>query len=186
MSGPGGIASARALLESPPDVADLALGLRTDVVVYYHVRRAPGVVCVGGGGVPAARVTAAHPKSGPGRAPAGALRNPKTPIPPSHTHWHKFTHITHSQQMLTNTPQCTHTLTNAPTPQVPNEGAVLFRDRFEGWAGRGRVRVEVTTRGFGDAFDGDSLLIYDPDTTAAIILSASRVLLWGWGVGEGG
>jgi hypothetical protein len=33
------------------------------------------------------------------------------------------------------------------------------------------VRVEVTTRGFADAFDGDMTLIYNPDTTAAIILS---------------
>jgi hypothetical protein len=55
--------------------------------------------------------------------------------------------------------------------QVPNEAAACFRDRFAGWAARGPVRVVVTTRGFGDAFDGDELLVYDPDTTAAVILS---------------
>lgn len=37
-SGAAGIAAARALLESPPDVAGLALPLRRDVVVYYWVR----------------------------------------------------------------------------------------------------------------------------------------------------
>jgi hypothetical protein len=55
-------------------------------------------------------------------------------------------------------------------PQVPNEAAVCFRERFEAWKELGNVRVEVTTRGFGDAFDGDMSLLYDPDSTAAIIL----------------
>lgn len=90
VSGPAGISAARALIESPNDVADLALALRADLVVYYH---------------------------------------------------------------------------------VPNEASVLFRDRFESWSSLGPVRVEVTTRGFADAFDGDMQLMYDPDTTAAIILT---------------
>ncbi|KIZ07524.1 hypothetical protein MNEG_0437 [Monoraphidium neglectum] len=89
VSGPAGIASARALIESPPDTANLAPGLRQDIVVYYS---------------------------------------------------------------------------------VPNEAAVCFRERFEAWKELGNVRVEVTTRGFGDAFDGDMSLLYDPDSTAAIIL----------------
>jgi hypothetical protein len=42
VSGPAGAAAARALLESPPDVADLALELRGDVVVYYSVRPLAG------------------------------------------------------------------------------------------------------------------------------------------------
>lgn len=37
VANPAGIAAARALLESPPDVADLALELRADTVVYYSV-----------------------------------------------------------------------------------------------------------------------------------------------------
>lgn len=41
------------------------------------------------------------------------------------------------------------------------------------------MRVEVTTRGFADAFDGDMQLMYDPDTTAAIILSEQEGG-WGW------
>jgi hypothetical protein len=61
---------------------------------------------------------------------------------------------------------------------------VLYRDRFEEWAARGAVRVVVTTRGFGDAFDGDDALLYDPDTTAAIILGA-RARAPGGGAGRG-
>jgi hypothetical protein len=37
VSGAEGIAAARALIESPTDVADLAIPLRQDVVVYYSV-----------------------------------------------------------------------------------------------------------------------------------------------------
>lgn len=37
VSGAAGIAAARALIESPDDVAYLAPGLRQDVVVYYSV-----------------------------------------------------------------------------------------------------------------------------------------------------
>ncbi|KAI8463094.1 MAG: hypothetical protein J3K34DRAFT_445306 [Monoraphidium minutum] len=90
VSNPAGIAAAAALIESPPDTANLAPGLRSDVVVYY---------------------------------------------------W------------------------------VPNEASVCYRERFDKWAALGPVRVDVTTRGFADAFDGDSQLMYDPDTTAAIILT---------------
>jgi hypothetical protein len=68
-----------------------------------------------------------------------------------------------------------------PPLQVPNEASVLFRDRFEAWAARGPVRVEVTTRGFGDAFDGDNKLVYEPESTAAIILGG-----WGGWAGGGG
>lgn len=33
------------------------------------------------------------------------------------------------------------------------------------------MRVVVTTRGFADAFDGDDALVYEPEETAAVILS---------------
>jgi hypothetical protein len=42
VSGPAGIASARALIESPPDTANLAPGLRQDIVVYYSVSHRDG------------------------------------------------------------------------------------------------------------------------------------------------
>ncbi len=72
--------------------------------------------------------------------------------------------------------------------QVPNEAHVLFSERFEAWregaSGPSGSRLHVvptTARTFQDAFDDDDTFAYDPNYTAAIILSAS-----GMALGEGG
>lgn len=43
--------------------------------------------------------------------------------------------------------------------------------RFEKWKEEFNVQVVPTTAGFMDAWDGDDTLVYDPETTAALVLS---------------
>jgi NAD(P)H-flavin reductase len=54
---------------------------------------------------------------------------------------------------------------------APNRASLCLTDRFNDWADQLNVAVVTTTNGFMDAWDGDDTLVYDPETTAAIILS---------------
>lgn len=163
--GTAGIAAARALLEAPPDVAGLALALRGDVVVYYTVRRPPAS--------PPELIPPAPPPLPPPVPPRRlalcltlALRGN---VCAEHTGLPLF-HPPQTQP-ITPTPHPPHPLNTPSHPQAPNDASFLYRAAFERWAAAGPVRVVTSTRGFGDAFDGDDLLMYDPPTTAAIILS---------------
>ena len=145
VSGTAGIATARALIESPPDTADLALPLRGDVVVYYQVlgRGGGGRFFFGLGGQ------------------VGDLQR--------RLRWLVLMQRCVGMQCPTRREAPMHAL--FPPPKAPNEASFCYRDAFGAWPSIGPVRVVTTTRGFADAFDDDNLLMYDPDTTAAIILS---------------
>eukprot|EP00879_Flechtneria_rotunda_P022233 GHRR01023459.1.p1 GENE.GHRR01023459.1~~GHRR01023459.1.p1 ORF type:complete len:333 (+),score=84.39 GHRR01023459.1:149-1147(+) len=55
---------------------------------------------------------------------------------------------------------------------APNRTSLCLTDRFESWQEQYNVTVIPTTSGFMDAWDGDDTLVYDPETTAAVILTA--------------
>ena len=55
---------------------------------------------------------------------------------------------------------------------------MCYQELFSQWQEQYGVRVVITTRSFQDAFDGDDELVYDPETTAAIILSESGARFW--------
>lgn len=57
--------------------------------------------------------------------------------------------------------------------KAPNDAALCYQELFEHWQQSYGVRVVVTTHSFQDAFDGDDDLVYDPGSTAAIILTAA-------------
>ncbi|KAF6252479.1 hypothetical protein COO60DRAFT_1704250 [Scenedesmus sp. NREL 46B-D3] len=54
---------------------------------------------------------------------------------------------------------------------APNRASLCLTDRYERWATELKVEVVPTTNGFMDAWDGDDSLVYDPETTAAVILT---------------
>ncbi|KAL4436125.1 hypothetical protein ABPG77_005573 [Micractinium sp. CCAP 211/92] len=55
--------------------------------------------------------------------------------------------------------------------RAPNEAAMCYKGLFEQWQQRYGVQVITSTRDtFSDMFDDDQTLMYDPDTTAAVIL----------------
>lgn len=54
--------------------------------------------------------------------------------------------------------------------QAPNDAEFAFRDKFEAWKELG-CEVITTTDSFQDAFDDDDTLVYEPNETAAIILT---------------
>ncbi|PSC74147.1 hypothetical protein C2E20_2793 [Micractinium conductrix] len=55
--------------------------------------------------------------------------------------------------------------------RAPNEACLCYRDLHEEWAEKWGVQVITSTRdSFSDMFDDDQTLMYDPDTTAAVIL----------------
>ncbi|WIA14950.1 hypothetical protein OEZ85_001661 [Tetradesmus obliquus] len=54
---------------------------------------------------------------------------------------------------------------------APNRTSLCLTDRFEKWEEQLTVEVVATTNGFMDAWDGDDTLVYDPEATAAIILT---------------
>lgn len=54
---------------------------------------------------------------------------------------------------------------------APNRTSLCLADRFEQWEEDYKVVVKPTTSGFMDAWDGDDTLVYDPENTAAVILS---------------
>eukprot|EP00878_Enallax_costatus_P008856 GHUV01009258.1.p1 GENE.GHUV01009258.1~~GHUV01009258.1.p1 ORF type:complete len:342 (+),score=68.56 GHUV01009258.1:752-1777(+) len=54
---------------------------------------------------------------------------------------------------------------------APNRTSLCLTDKFEAWEEQYGVLVVPTTSGFMDAWDGDDTLVYDPETTAAFILT---------------
>jgi hypothetical protein len=54
---------------------------------------------------------------------------------------------------------------------APNRTSLCLTDRFETWKEQFGVLVVPSTSGFMDAWDGDDTLVYDPEMTAAIILT---------------
>lgn len=53
---------------------------------------------------------------------------------------------------------------------APNESSFVYRQHWDDWEERG-CKVLTTTRSFHDAFDDDQTLMYDPEATAAVILT---------------
>lgn len=49
--------------------------------------------------------------------------------------------------------------------------SLCLTDRFDRWQEQLGVQVVPTTSGFMDAWDGDDTLVYEPESTAAFILS---------------
>ncbi|KAF8056346.1 psmg3 [Scenedesmus sp. PABB004] len=54
---------------------------------------------------------------------------------------------------------------------APNRASMCLAERFDAWAADLRVVTVPTTTGFMDAWDGDDTLVYDPEATAAIVLT---------------
>lgn len=55
--------------------------------------------------------------------------------------------------------------------RAPNEASMCWPERYEEWGKRYGVQVTISTRdSFADMFDDDETLMYDPDTTGALIL----------------
>ena len=56
--------------------------------------------------------------------------------------------------------------------QAPNAASLLFADEFEQWESTSNLKIFTGTREtFEDLFDEDETLTYEPETTAAIILT---------------
>lgn len=56
-----------------------------------------------------------------------------------------------------------------------------MQDRWDTWQEELGVQVVPTTVSFSDAWDGDDMLVYDPESTVAFILSEwGGLLLAGW------
>lgn len=56
--------------------------------------------------------------------------------------------------------------------QAPNEASLLFTNEYEQWEAGCNLKVFTGTRDtFLDLFDEDDTLTYEPETTAAIILT---------------
>ena len=56
--------------------------------------------------------------------------------------------------------------------QAPNQEALCYKDRFEEWEQQYACKVITSTRdSFQDMFDDDNTLAYEPESTAAIILT---------------
>ncbi|KAG2484728.1 hypothetical protein HYH03_016475 [Edaphochlamys debaryana] len=55
--------------------------------------------------------------------------------------------------------------------KVPNAASIALKGRFEDWEALGPLKVLTSTTSFQDAFDDDQTLMYDPETTGAIILT---------------
>jgi hypothetical protein len=60
--------------------------------------------------------------------------------------------------------------------------SLCLTDRWETWEELYGVQVIPTTVGFSDAWDGDDTLVYEPESTAAFILS-KRLCVFGKGGG---
>ncbi|KAI8107062.1 hypothetical protein M9434_001708 [Picochlorum sp. BPE23] len=58
--------------------------------------------------------------------------------------------------------------------RAPNKASTCFADEFDSWAEEYGVSVMVSTRDtFQEMFDDDDTLVYDPEGTAAIILTGN-------------
>lgn len=56
--------------------------------------------------------------------------------------------------------------------QAPNEDSLLFKDLYEQWEEEHNCKVVTGTRDtFLDLFDDDDTLEYEPETTAALIMT---------------
>lgn len=56
--------------------------------------------------------------------------------------------------------------------QAPNRDSLCFKDLYEEWEAQHNCKVVYGTREtFMDLFDNDDTLMYEPETTAAIILT---------------
>ena len=58
------------------------------------------------------------------------------------------------------------------TVQAPNQQSFCYKDCFETWETEHQCKVTTSTRGtFQDMFDDDDTLMYEPETTAALIFT---------------
>ena len=56
--------------------------------------------------------------------------------------------------------------------QAPNEDSLLFKELYEQWEEEHNCKVVTGTRDtFMDLFDDDDTLEYEPETTAALIMT---------------
>ena len=59
-----------------------------------------------------------------------------------------------------------------PPTQAPNQEALCYKDRYEEWEKEYACKVITSTRdSFQDMFDDDNTLAYEPESTAAVILT---------------
>lgn len=59
--------------------------------------------------------------------------------------------------------------------RAQNQASVCFADELDSWKELYGVNVIVSTRdSFQDMFDDDDTLLYDPETTAAIVLTGGE------------
>jgi hypothetical protein len=59
--------------------------------------------------------------------------------------------------------------------QAKNQASVCYDDELAGWEERYGAKVIVSTRDtFLEMFDDDDTLVYEPDSTAAIILTGTE------------
>lgn len=57
-------------------------------------------------------------------------------------------------------------------PQAPNQASLCYRDELDTWEEKYGIKVITSTRGtFQDLFDDDDTLMYEPESTAALILT---------------
>ena len=57
-------------------------------------------------------------------------------------------------------------------PQAPNQEALCYKDRYDEWEKDLSCKIITSTRdSFQDMFDDDNTLAYEPESTAAIILT---------------
>ena len=59
----------------------------------------------------------------------------------------------------------------ASLSQVPNAMSVCYKEELQAWEAMGCKVVTTTAKTFSEAFDDDDTLAYDPEATAAIVLS---------------
>ena len=96
--------------------------------------------------------------------PLSPLSSPTTPLPPP-------------------CPLATTTSPHTHFCQAPNEASLCFTEDFGHWQQLG-CSVVTTTKSFQEAFDDDETLTYNPEYTAAIILSKCMAAK-GMGIGTG-
>ena len=59
--------------------------------------------------------------------------------------------------------------------QAPNQEALCYKDRYEEWEQQYACKVVTSTRdSFQDMFDDDNTLAYEPESTAAVILTGGN------------
>ncbi len=56
--------------------------------------------------------------------------------------------------------------------QAPNQASLCYRDELDTWEEQYGVKVVTSTRGtFQDLFDDDDTLMYEPESTAALVFT---------------